>query len=752
MITSRSSSRLERGQARFLPGPASGHHHSHGGGGPLNSFVSYSNPYGNSSSYPRSHTPPSPTHTTHSRSHSHSSGSSQPTSPCLDNFSTTAWLGPVAEDEEVPVSGLHHHHRHPSNTRLKDHHIHHPSPSPPLRLSCASTKRAPPSLPFSRTDTNLDDLILNPIASTPEPLNSWFERRKSEELELVQKRRFRPKMSPPQQQQPPTVDPRQYWGYLISPDHPTQPTPLFRNLLLSIANYIIDFLEPRDIHCLTPEKISGFYRSVGGDLDELFLGTPPEKLSGIYTTLGCNHTLQPIPDDDFVPPSIPALTPRGFAIWQTIQLLLDPEEHVPYLQEAVRKFQLANPETGELFPKSIPNEAFPSKPDEETVKWHDDMFEKKSLAESAAAAAAAMPVPGAMPGPMPGTMPPEEPAWNGYHHGSSHQQYTSSSRPKRKSKKSGSRHKATVEEVVDEGLYARPPPIIPLADPYGTHHHGHRAHTHHAEPFNSDTESHHHHGSRSHSQRRREYPVSYVTQNGLVTPVVPVYPNGTATLIPEAIHVQTEELSPTLAYRHTTRYASPPIAVDPTSSCSSSYSDLHNSGSSPYHHSSTSSPHHHSSHHPHSATAPTRRSSSPLCPEPHLRKSASAYYYTSHPPAPAPPSRSRSGGSSRGRRHSHIITDDSDSAEEWVLKSERLRDDEDQEERRRRKDDHARRRKAEMLIDREIERERERERERSDPWAGYERKSRSSGNGNSAGGGRYSRDRGYTHGNTRGFY
>jgi len=481
---------------------------------------------------------------------------------------------------------------------------------------------------------------------------------------------------------------------------------------------------------------------------ELFLGTPPEKLSGIYTTLGCNHTLQPIPDDDFVPPSIPALTPRGFAIWQTIQLLLDPEEHVPYLQEAVKKFQLANPETRESFPKSIPGEAFPSKPDEETVKWHDAMFEKKSLAESATAAAAATPVPGAMPGGipggMPGVVPPGEPAWNDYHHGSSHQQYASSSRPKRKSKKSGSRsrHRTTVEEVVDDGLYPRAPPIISPADPYATHHHGHRAHTHHAEPFNSDTENHHHHhGSRSHSQRRREYPVSYVSQNGLVTPVVPVYPNGTATLIPETIHLQSGELSPTLAYGHTTHYASPPRVVDPTSSCSSSYSDLHNSNSSPYHLSSTSSPHHHSSsHHPHSATAPTRRSPSPLCPEPHLRKSASAYYYTSHPPAPAPPSRSRSGGSSRGRRHSHhIISDDSDSADEWVLKSERMRED-GEEERRRRKSDHARRRKAELEIEREMERD------RSDPWGGYERKSRSGGSGS---GGRFGRT--YIHGSS-GYY
>jgi len=250
MLASRSSSHLEQGHGRFLPGPVSSHGRGGGGGGgdgPLNFFASYSNPYEGSSSYPHPHPPSSPIHTTHSHKHKYthphphphphspSPGSSQPTSPCLDNFSTTAWLGPVAEDEEVPVSGLHHHHR-PSRTRLKDHH---PSPTPPLRLASTTPKRAPPSLPFSPTNTNLDDFTLKPIASVPESLNSWFQRRKSEELELVQKRRFRPKMSPPQQQQPPPVDPQQYWGYLISSEHPTQPTPLFRSLLLSIADYIV---------------------------------------------------------------------------------------------------------------------------------------------------------------------------------------------------------------------------------------------------------------------------------------------------------------------------------------------------------------------------------------------------------------------------------------------------------------------------------------------------------------------------------
>ncbi|KAF8540459.1 hypothetical protein BDD12DRAFT_734590, partial [Trichophaea hybrida] len=169
--------------------------------------------------------------------------------------------------------------------------------------------------------------------------------------------------------------PREFWGYLISHDHPTQPTPLFRRLLGAIADYI-ENMAPKEVRYLTPTKLAAFYREAGGDLDELFLGTPVTKLSDIYSTLGCAHSLQPVPGDDFLPPSIPALSTRGFAIWQTIQLLLDPEEHVHYLQNAVKKFPLRDPETGEPFPREIPAEAFPRTPDVETERWHDAAFER----------------------------------------------------------------------------------------------------------------------------------------------------------------------------------------------------------------------------------------------------------------------------------------------------------------------------------------------------------------------------------------
>ena len=88
----------------------------------------------------------------------------------------------------------------------------------------------------------------------------------------------------------------------------------------------------------------------------------------MYQTLGCFHSLQPLPSP-FKTPQLPCLTPIGFARWQTIQLLLCPEEHVGFIQKAVQKWNVPMP-TGGTYPKYIPKDVFPDRPDEEMEKWH----------------------------------------------------------------------------------------------------------------------------------------------------------------------------------------------------------------------------------------------------------------------------------------------------------------------------------------------------------------------------------------------
>ena len=72
--------------------------------------------------------------------------------------------------------------------------------------------------------------------------------------------------------------------------------------------------------------------------------------------------------------------------WQTIQLLLDPDEHVAYLQQALKRFDVVNPAASEVFPKALPREAFPAVPDEEMTKWHErvsELLEKEAESEQA---------------------------------------------------------------------------------------------------------------------------------------------------------------------------------------------------------------------------------------------------------------------------------------------------------------------------------------------------------------------------------
>ena len=77
------------------------------------------------------------------------------------------------------------------------------------------------------------------------------------------------------------------------------------------------------------------------------------------------------------------LTPKGFVRWYTIQLLLEPAEHGPFLQVAVERFDLANPITGASFPNTIPQESLPCQPDVELVEWHGNIAEKLRLEANA---------------------------------------------------------------------------------------------------------------------------------------------------------------------------------------------------------------------------------------------------------------------------------------------------------------------------------------------------------------------------------
>jgi hypothetical protein len=180
------------------------------------------------------------------------------------------------------------------------------------------------------------------------------------------------------------MDPNQsnsgYWRYLINPDKSA--TTQFEQLCVGIAKVIVSAsppllesqltaqatLEPGPTDELTPSRLAAFYRAVGGNYDSLFLNSSDSALSFMYQTLGCYHSLQPTPSP-FETPRIPCLTPTGFARWQTIQLLLCPEENIGFIQKAVQIWSVPTP-SGTAYPKYIPKEVFPDRPDEAMEKWH----------------------------------------------------------------------------------------------------------------------------------------------------------------------------------------------------------------------------------------------------------------------------------------------------------------------------------------------------------------------------------------------
>lgn len=58
--------------------------------------------------------------------------------------------------------------------------------------------------------------------------------------------------------------------------------------------------------------------------------------------------------------------------WQSIETLLGPDEHVPYLQFALKNFEIMRADGTTRFPPTLPAECLPSKADDQVMRWHED--------------------------------------------------------------------------------------------------------------------------------------------------------------------------------------------------------------------------------------------------------------------------------------------------------------------------------------------------------------------------------------------
>lgn len=177
-----------------------------------------------------------------------------------------------------------------------------------------------------------------------------------------------------------------YWGALFRP-HGIGATPKLESLLLGLATCISNIEGGADCQDLLPVQLQKFYVSVHGDYNNLF-SLPNESLEQIYTKLRCNYSLQPNPTagDRFVHPTIPALKRDGFLKWSVVQLLLGPNEHALFLQNALKRYDIRDPQTGRPFPKLLPRQLFPEHPNEDMTRWHqsisDEMYREAMAAQS----------------------------------------------------------------------------------------------------------------------------------------------------------------------------------------------------------------------------------------------------------------------------------------------------------------------------------------------------------------------------------
>ncbi len=57
--------------------------------------------------------------------------------------------------------------------------------------------------------------------------------------------------------------------------------------------------------------------------------------------------------------------------WESIEILLGPEAHVPFLQFALWHWNLVHPDTGVDFPVILPAACLPLEMDEEVHQWRE---------------------------------------------------------------------------------------------------------------------------------------------------------------------------------------------------------------------------------------------------------------------------------------------------------------------------------------------------------------------------------------------
>lgn len=172
----------------------------------------------------------------------------------------------------------------------------------------------------------------------------------------------------------------QRWGLLF--ENNATPTRRIEDILQGLATYIIDEFIPQGSIVVTPEKMAAFYSHHRLDkevfpLATLFRSRPNdlnEALAGLYQDLGCQYFL--VPTDSRSRPTVPGLTPTGFAHWLVTMIQAYPDEEAKRLDKIVSALPIEADSLldgkPERLPKQISRYLLPEKPLRKSQKLLDE--------------------------------------------------------------------------------------------------------------------------------------------------------------------------------------------------------------------------------------------------------------------------------------------------------------------------------------------------------------------------------------------
>ncbi|CZS88046.1 hypothetical protein WAI453_000442 [Rhynchosporium graminicola] len=176
-----------------------------------------------------------------------------------------------------------------------------------------------------------------------------------------------------------TID--QKWGRLFESDG--KPTQRLGQFLRGLANHIIECFPVKNSIVVTPSKMAAYYAAHTLEKEPhplltIFRAQSNEHISRLYQDIGCEHHL--VQEDSHSSPTIPALTPVGFAHWMTINILAYPEEESKRLAKVVVSMPIdadgdlvdGKPER---LPKQISRHLLPNKEDRSSRKLLDSAIE-----------------------------------------------------------------------------------------------------------------------------------------------------------------------------------------------------------------------------------------------------------------------------------------------------------------------------------------------------------------------------------------